>query len=385
MLRVLVVFAFVAVAAAGNVQSEVIDFYKSDAFNDIFKIHNMSWAVGAACLDGSPPVYYMQAGTGSGANKWYIHHEGGGWCESMEDCYRRSFTNLGSSKNYKPTMKLGGQSYFSTDPKYNPMMYNWNKIFIPYCDGGSFSGNNNTVTEYKGKKLYFRGHVNLNAVISWLVGNSPIESATDVVISGCSAGGLATYLHTDRWREILPSTTKVAGLPDSGFFLDYEDTGNGETTIPGNYHDGLVWVFNQMNASTGVDADCINHWAPLGKAWKCMFAQHTAPFITTPMFALQSQYDAWQTGHEIKSQPPTVAQINAYGKMFKQIFESQFLAQKRNGAILDCCHHHCGHWDSVHTSGYTQATAFQKWYESEPGTSPRFIQNKPYPCSACCN
>ena len=30
----------------------------------------------AACLDGTAPLYYHQPGSGSGANKWYIHHEG---------------------------------------------------------------------------------------------------------------------------------------------------------------------------------------------------------------------------------------------------------------------------------------------------------------------
>ena len=28
-----------------------------------------------ACLDGSAPLYYHQPGSGSGKNKWYIHHE----------------------------------------------------------------------------------------------------------------------------------------------------------------------------------------------------------------------------------------------------------------------------------------------------------------------
>ena len=26
----------------------------------------------------------------------------------------------------------------------------------------------------------------------------------------------------------------------------------------------------------------------------CMFAQHTAPFIQTPLFVLQSRFDSWQ-------------------------------------------------------------------------------------------
>ena len=37
------------------------------------------------------------------------------------------------------------------------MMYNWNSVFMPYCDGGSFSGNNDTVQPYKGTNLHWRG------------------------------------------------------------------------------------------------------------------------------------------------------------------------------------------------------------------------------------
>ena len=31
----------------------------------------------ARCLDGTPPLYYHRKGTGSGANKWFIHQQGG--------------------------------------------------------------------------------------------------------------------------------------------------------------------------------------------------------------------------------------------------------------------------------------------------------------------
>ena len=41
-------------------------------------------------------------------------------------------------------VRAGG--YFSIDPQQNPLMYNWNAVILRYCDGGSFSGNNETVT-----------------------------------------------------------------------------------------------------------------------------------------------------------------------------------------------------------------------------------------------
>ena len=31
-------------------------------------------------------------------------------------------------------------SYFDLDPAKNPTFYDWNMVFLRYCDGGSFSG-----------------------------------------------------------------------------------------------------------------------------------------------------------------------------------------------------------------------------------------------------
>ena len=47
---------------------------------------------------------------------------------------------LGSTKNDRDLMVLKG-GYFDVDPEKNPTFYNWNMLFLRYCDGGSFSGN----------------------------------------------------------------------------------------------------------------------------------------------------------------------------------------------------------------------------------------------------
>lgn len=174
---------------------------------------------GAVCLDGSPGMVYVRKGVGDGVNKWYIHHQGGGWCESLDDCLGRSKGGLGSSKGYKQT-SAQNSGYFSTSPVDNPMMYNWNSVFMPYCDGGSFSGNNDTVQPYQGSTLHWRGKRIREAVYAELITNHGLKSATDVVISGCSAGGLATFLHTDQWCDALSGDAngvKCVGMPDSGF------------------------------------------------------------------------------------------------------------------------------------------------------------------------
>lgn len=46
------------------------------------------------------------------------------------------------------------------------------------------------------------------------------------------AGGLATYLHIDRWAEFMPPTVRVAAFADSGFFEDYQGVpGPGVTPV----------------------------------------------------------------------------------------------------------------------------------------------------------
>merc|ERR1719174_2686005 len=104
------------------------------------------------------------------------------------------------------------------------MMYNWNMVHMNYCDGGSFSGNNETTALVDGKPLYFRGKRIREAVFASLLSSKGLANASDVVISGCSAGGLATFLHTDQWCDAIAAAAPGAmcvGLPDSGFFLDY--------------------------------------------------------------------------------------------------------------------------------------------------------------------
>ena len=90
------------------------------------------------CLDGSPPGYYIGKGSGSGSNKWILHQEGGGWCQTAENCLNRSKTDLGSSLNWTSSIYLGG--IFSEEEKVNGQFYNWNVVYLGYCDGGSFSG-----------------------------------------------------------------------------------------------------------------------------------------------------------------------------------------------------------------------------------------------------
>ena len=87
-----------------------------------------------------------------------------------------------------------------------------------YCDGGSQTGNvSDAVPVPGGGQVYYRGARIVRALIAELIANTTVNlgAATDVVISGCSAGGLSTFLHAPKWQAALPAA-KVVAMPDSG-------------------------------------------------------------------------------------------------------------------------------------------------------------------------
>lgn len=197
------------------------------------------------------------------------------------------------------------------------------------------------------------------------------------MVSGCSAGGLATYLHVDAYAQRYPNT-KVAGLPDSGFFLDY-------TSKNVYYHAQMSWVFLAQNASSGVDASCVEAHTATDDTWMCMFAEHTAEHISTPLFPLQSKYDSWQLGGNILYWGASDDERTAYGTELTNRFMNTVLANKQNGAFLDACYHHCGDYDSIGIDNFTQSTAFAQWYRGQISSNAFFNQNTSYPCDDCCS
>merc|ERR1719320_1341004 len=118
--------------------------------------------------------------------------------------------------------------YFSRNQTSNPF-WNWNYAFLRYCDGYSFSGRVDKpvqhldLTTNETILIYMRGHAFLTAMISSLIEEKRVDKATDIVVGGCSAGGLATYINCDFWAQSLSKyPTRVSCMADSGFFELYD-------------------------------------------------------------------------------------------------------------------------------------------------------------------
>ncbi|EEE62081.1 hypothetical protein OsJ_16865 [Oryza sativa Japonica Group] len=238
---------------------------------------------GAVCLDGSAPGYHLQRGSGTGSQNWLLHLEGGGWCRNLRSCASRQKSVLGSSQYMECQIEFAG--ILSNDKFQNPDFYNWNKVKIRYCDGASFSGNVKNELQ-NGTKFFFRGQRIWEAVMSELLLKG-LRHAKQAFLTGCSAGGLATFIHCDNFRTLLPKDSRVKCLADGGFFLDVEDI-SGQRTMRAFYND--VVRLQDLRGR-------FPHCGPNMDLGQCFFPSEVVKDIITPVFVLNPAYDAWQVQH----------------------------------------------------------------------------------------
>ena len=184
----------------------------------------------ALCLDGSPAAYYISKD--GDPNKIYLEFEGGGWCwginsisATLDSCLQRSKTDLGSSSAYPETITVyNGILSISEENNFR----NWTRVFLKYCTGTGHQGTKKNPVPYKGTNLYFRGHNVTVSMLNLLEKNNKLFSeATEVVVGGGSAGGLAVFLWTNYIKDRVKNG-KVWALPDSGIFLDATNVNTGK-------------------------------------------------------------------------------------------------------------------------------------------------------------
>ena len=259
----------------------------------------------ALCLDGTPGGYYISAGVGANASNWLIHTQGGGWCTSNGDCAGRAKSPLGSSSSWAasgcPNSNApvcyadGGDSgMLSNISALNPDLWAWTKVFVNYCDGGSYAGALEAPITVGTQTIYYRGAYILDAIYSELLQHRGLAAASTVVVKGCSAGGLAAFLHVDRIAAKVHAVNpgaRVLGAPGAGFFL-----GEAAPFSGGGYLSDYKWVYAAHNVSGNVNDACVADKVGSGTDWKCFIAPEVLPYIKTPIFVSNSLSDAWQAG-----------------------------------------------------------------------------------------
>ncbi|KAL8550395.1 hypothetical protein ACS0TY_009004 [Phlomoides rotata] len=250
----------------------------------VTKVQNAS-DKGAVCLDGSPAAYYYAVGTNEGFNRWIVYLMGGGWCSNRDSCqfYRGSFS----------TYNLTTQSFvgiLSSNKTVNPDFYNWNRVYVHYCDGASFLGDSANLE----LGFQFRGSVIFRSVVEELLQRG-MGSATDAILTGSSAGGLACMLHCDEFQASLPSAAKVKCVADAAFFI------RGQNLPRPNDREGpFANVISFHNLTNFLPYSCTSRLNPS----LCLFPEYFAGGIRTPLFIVNSAFDSFQISANLNPDPP---------------------------------------------------------------------------------
>ncbi|WVZ71346.1 hypothetical protein U9M48_019940 [Paspalum notatum var. saurae] len=328
---------------------------------------------GAVCMDGTPPAYNFDPGSGTGSSSWILNLEGGAWCNSAQACRLSKGSARGSSDHMEKDIPFTG--IMSSSRAVNPDFYNWNRVKIRYCDGGSFAGE----AFDKATGIYCRGQRIWKAVIRHLL-SIGMASAHQVLLTGCSSGGLAVILHCDDLRAFFPTGTTVKCLSDSGFYLDVVDV-SGRRSMRSYFGDIVAMQGIAQNlppaCTARLDATSntfklLNGFSePPNPMWmQCFFPQNIIDGIKTPMFLLNAAYDVIQMALSLapdRADPSGAwracksnrTACNASQMSILQGFRDQMVASvkgfygsRSNGLFISSCFAHCqseqlGTWNTI--------------------------------------
>ena len=265
-----------------------------------WELHMLPTSSGAVCLDGSPAGFYLfKAPAGTKRFKatnqsWVINFEGGGWCVSEEDCAIRATGKTGSSQSWPRTGAFGGvlsKCCFCTS------FCTYHRVLIKSCDGSSFSGAATRDVPAWGyinrqlaipRRVHLAGRAIVAQTLQVLIDRFGLGHANDVLVSGCSSGGLAALLLAGFVRSTLLAAAaplrrfKVAAF--SGLFF-----------VPHSSDEARHPFAEQMRSVVRLAA-IDTPSCQKGPAGSCMLGTAPLEAVPTdiPVFVVQTPVDNWQ-------------------------------------------------------------------------------------------
>eukprot|EP00486_Rosalina_sp_Unknown_P014501 CAMPEP_0201595450 /NCGR_PEP_ID=MMETSP0190_2-20130828/192452_1 /ASSEMBLY_ACC=CAM_ASM_000263 /TAXON_ID=37353 /ORGANISM="Rosalina sp." /LENGTH=221 /DNA_ID=CAMNT_0048055447 /DNA_START=211 /DNA_END=873 /DNA_ORIENTATION=- len=208
----------------------------------------------------------------------------------------------------------GGGSY-SNSPSENPYFYDAHHIFIPYCCGDWHIGQ---VTEPTNETwgLYFDGHYIVKNILDVLIEKYDISKAKNILINGQSAGAIGTFMNLDFIADYLNTTEngiRIKAAPNSGwFFAGNTSDQRSQPMMPPNDYEHYIVMNDATNGGWGHDSsvpdlwdaylqpNCVEDLKSKGKdTWHCFSVHNLYPYIKTPVFIMNNQFDSDEITNEM--------------------------------------------------------------------------------------
>lgn len=260
-------------------------------------------AENATCNDGTPAVMYVRpASNPDQQDKWVFHLQGGGACTDYETCVQR-WCGIGSydagkmSSQWAPPA-MAGKGLFNPTPD-NPF-HDVNQVFVYYCSSDGWAGQQSAAivphldpANSQQMLMPTQGHNIISAVFDTLFAGATsdnnqatmpsLQEATDVVLTGTSAGAGGVTHHLDWTASLFDSAqTNVYGVIDAGSRPYPEDLA--DPIVRDNIN-----AFEAARSATGyyqninpfLDQSCLAHF-DIETCRKGTWIHHN--HLTTPFF-----------------------------------------------------------------------------------------------------
>lgn len=326
----------------------------------------------AVCNDGTPALMFVRrASELVDINRWQIHLQGGGGCRDGQSCaqrWRSIDTNFGASKmsNFFAPTSIDGRGILSTSPENN--FATWNHVYLYYCSSDSWSGRGHDVVTSADTgagpipyRIHFHGADILDVSIGNLRGAGggvtysedgeiqipmpDLDDATDVILSGSSAGGTGVVKNADRIFDVLRSNNnqcatpedcplRLAAVVDASYSASLEGLDHSTSTLCSNQglctYDDLFsseWtdVSQGFWSADGEDSCLAAHAATLDQ-WRCADSTHLLEnHLAGPFFVRMDTQDSLLGPNFVGMQFSLNSQLVTMQE-FGEIVEQQLLA-----------------------------------------------------------
>ena len=163
------------------------------------------------CSDGADWSFWVRE---ADPTKVVMYFQGGGACFDATTCNPETGTYKAATGSYDNPTGAGG--IFDFENPANPFR-DWSFVAVPYCTGDVHIGDN-TQDYGDGLVIEHKGYVNGRYALDDLAARFP--DATDVVVTGSSAGGVPAPLFAGLISDETSATNIVALADGSGAYAD---------------------------------------------------------------------------------------------------------------------------------------------------------------------
>lgn len=296
---------------------------------------------------------------------------------------------LGSSKYFPANYSFWADSkahFVDASCTGNPTLCNYNFVYMPYCSQDLWTGQRVTVSP-KTFGLYFSGRWIVKATLDLMSATHDLKGATEVILSGNSAGGFGVYSNVDYFQAYLPQA-KVVGAPIAGFeFYAWPYTGPGHTS-------SSLADFRASHMASGkynelwdavTPGDCLSRHA--NDPGACLLPCFSYTSVKAPLFIIEAQSDSVVLmGHDWlphdHSGAPEKAYMHEFHENQTRCLASAMSASSKDGVFNPACFIHTSFTNKILIRGVNYKQGLLKFLAGEPA---KFQDDCGELCNPTCN